>query len=88
MTPGFLVASNGTGSAGQILQTNGASIEWVNAPGGMSGFDVRADSGANLPIANNDILSIIGQVGNNPIYTKAVAVDTVEVHHDLGTGLA
>ena len=86
MTPGYIVASNGTGVAGQILQSNGASIEWVNAPGGMSGFDVRADSGANLPIANNDILSIIGQVGNNPIYTKAMAVDTVEVHHSLGTG--
>ena len=88
MTPGYIIASNGTGAPGQILQTNGASIEWVNTPGGMSGFDVRADSGANLPIVNNDILSIIGQVGNNPIYTKAVAVDTVEVHHDLGTGLA
>lgn len=86
MTPGFIVALNGTGAAGQILQTNGASIEWVNAPGGMSGFDVRADFGGNLPIANNDILSIIGQVGNNPIYTKALAVDTVEVHHALGTG--
>ena len=86
MTPGFIVANNGTGVAGQILQSNGNSITWVNAPGGMSTFDVRADSGANLPIVNNDILTFTGQVGNNPIYTKAMAVDTVEIHHALGTG--
>ena len=29
-----------TRAAGQILQSNGNSIEWVNAPGGMSSFTV------------------------------------------------
>ena len=78
MTPGFIVANNGTGAAGQILQSNGNSIEWVNAPGGMSSFTVRGDSGPGQVISNGNILSILGAFGS-PISTESQNTDTVEV---------
>ena len=83
-TPVNFVLPNTTGSANQVLKTDGSgNLDWTNQTS-LTSFTVSADSGTNQTIQDGDVLEIAGGTG---ISTVASATDTITISLDSIAGL-
>ena len=58
-----LTLPNGTGSAGQVLKTDGSGVlDWVNQTSGFSGFTI-SDSANTSDITDSDTITFSGGTG-------------------------
>ena len=83
-TPVNFVLPNTTGSANQVLKTDGSgNLDWTNQTS-LTSFTVSADSGTNQTIDSGNTLDIAGGTG---ISTVVSATDTVTINLDSIVGL-
>ena len=78
MTPVQINASNGVGTAGQVLSSTGSGLQWISNSGiGMTSFNVTADSGPSQVITDTDTVSVLGGVGLSSVAANSgiVTVD-------------
>lgn len=79
MSPTLINASNGVGTAGQVLSSTGSGIQWISNTGiGMTSFFVTGDTGPLQTIEDADTLSILGGTGLNTT-SSAAGVLTVDM---------
>ena len=79
MSPTLINASNGVGTAGQVLSSTGSGIQWISNTGiGMTSFNIAGDSGPLQTIGDTDTVSILGGTGLDTT-SSAVGVLTVDM---------
>ena len=83
LSDGPLEASNGVGTAGQVLSSTASGVEWItNGTGDMTSWELTGDSGPAQVILNGDAALI---KGGEKISTVAGAGKLCLVNHDETT---